>query len=395
TYLNAALGPQVGFVAGIALFGAYICVLVFTFAFYGGFISSFAATYGVHAPWQIWTAGLGLIVTGVGVLGLRPSIRVALLGLILETAIFAALTLVILSEGGAHGLSVQPFSPARSATGTSGVFLGSVYTIFAFVGFESATTLGEEARSPKRTIPRAVMLTTLAIGIFYVFVTYAEVIGFGLNRAGLHELQTNLSPFTSLANRYIGGWMGPVVAAATISSLTALCIAQITAGSRVLFALGRDRMAPRWLGHASHKGVPALSILAISTVGVGAGLIGGSAWGAVSFASWSSFLGTLFFIGAYALLAVGVTFFARKRSGMSFHPVRHAAIPLLGFAGIMLVLYGNVHPLPPSPLRYLIWSAIAIAALATAFVVRLSQRDPERVRAAGRILGTGEARDPV
>ncbi len=65
-----------------------------------------------------------------------------------------------------------------------------VYTIFAFVGFESATTLGDEAREPRRTIPRAVMLTTLVVGVFYVVVSYAVTIGYGTSAKNVTALAT-------------------------------------------------------------------------------------------------------------------------------------------------------------------------------------------------------------
>ena len=60
----------------------------------------------------------------------------------------------------------------------SGIRLGLVLAIFSFVGFESATALGHEAKEPLRTIPRAVLQCALGAGAFFILAAYAEVLGF-------------------------------------------------------------------------------------------------------------------------------------------------------------------------------------------------------------------------
>ena len=53
-----------------------------------------------------------------------------------------------------------------------------VLSMFSFVGFESATTLGGEAREPLKTIPRAVLQCALLAGVFFMLCSYSEVLGF-------------------------------------------------------------------------------------------------------------------------------------------------------------------------------------------------------------------------
>src|SRR4029077_7752821 len=65
----------------------------------------------------------------------------------------------------------------RGRTGR-GLRLGLVLAIFSFVGFESATTLGSEARDPLKTIPRAVIQSALLAGAFFTVCAYAESVGF-------------------------------------------------------------------------------------------------------------------------------------------------------------------------------------------------------------------------
>src|SRR6202047_5372270 len=60
----------------------------------------------------------------------------------------------------------------RGMTG-SGLRLGLVLALFSFVGFESATTLGAEARNPLKKIPRAVHQSALLAGAFFTVCAYA------------------------------------------------------------------------------------------------------------------------------------------------------------------------------------------------------------------------------
>ena len=54
-----------------------------------------------------------------------------------------------------------------------------VLAIFAFVGFESAGALGQEAKNPARSVPRAIIWSCGIIGVFYLIVVYAQIYGFG------------------------------------------------------------------------------------------------------------------------------------------------------------------------------------------------------------------------
>ena len=67
----------------------------------------------------------------------------------------------------------------------SGLRLGLVLALFSFVGFESATTLGSEARNPLKTIPRAVIQSAILAGAFFTLCAYAEVLGFHTRGSGL------------------------------------------------------------------------------------------------------------------------------------------------------------------------------------------------------------------
>ncbi len=97
-----------------------------------------------------------------------------------EITIFAALALWMMFSN-AGDLNLQPFNPHHAVGDWSGVFKGMVFAILAFIGFEASAPLGEEARHPRRTVPRAVVGSAIAIGLFYVLCSYAWVFGAGFD----------------------------------------------------------------------------------------------------------------------------------------------------------------------------------------------------------------------
>lgn len=405
-YLTHSFGAKAGFVTGVMLFGAYILLLPFQLSFFSSFTSDYLASQGVHIAWQ-WFAAALIVFTGVlTVTGLTPSLRVGLFFLAFEVIVFGLIAVIILAKGGAGGLSGKPFDPSSSLLGFNGIIYGLVFSIFAFVGFESASTLGEEARDARRTIPRAILVTTLVIGLFYTLLIYSGVIGFGLTPKGLSQMQSDATPFETLASRFSGPPLPTLSVIAVMTSFIALNIVTVVAGSRMIYAMGRDRLLPAVFDHVNRRGAPDRAIVAIGVVFLAITEILGSIYTPGDLASWAAYIATLFFIAAYALLCVGVIKYYWQRHRDEFSAVRHVIVPIAGLVGVGIVTYGNVHPTPPSPLRWFIWATVAtiLAAIAVAFM--LQRRSPRRLVEAGKlfaqatpeegdVLTSGATREPV
>src|SRR3984893_15199988 len=118
----------------------------------------------------------------------------------------------------------------RGMTG-SGLRLGLVLALFSFVGFESATTLGAEARDPLKTIPRAVIQSSILAGAFFTVSAYTEVLGFHI--AG-QDLGTSEAPMHVLAGVARVPVFGLLIDIGALVSLFAGTLACITAAARVL-----------------------------------------------------------------------------------------------------------------------------------------------------------------
>lgn len=390
TYLTRTFGPKTGFVTGVLLFGAYLLLFPFQLDFFGNFVSSLLQTTSVHIPWWVFASALMVLSTTLGVLGVKPSLRTGLIGLAFEMTVLTIFALIIILKGGAHGNTIQAFNPSLSLKGTSGLLTAVVYTIFAFVGFESATTLGDEARTPRRTIPRAVLLTTFVVGLFYVVVSYAVTIGYGVSKHSSAALAAAPTPFNTLADHYGNGLLSVFVNLSVISSFTALNIVTVIAVSRIFWKMGRDHLLPAALGRVNRWQSPHVACLVAGGLALAASLIFGAAYGALTFASWISYFATLFFIAAYVLISVGLVRFMWRDYRSEFSWLKHAVLPVISIIAMAWVLYGNIHPYPPAPLRWFIYATLGVILLSIGVAHLLERRSPEAMLRAGRLLGDVE-----
>jgi amino acid transporter len=391
TYLTRTFGPKTGFVTGVALFGAYLLLFPFQLDFFGNFVSSLLAASDVHIAWWVFSAALIILSTTLGVLGVKPSLRTGLIGLGFEMLILTIFALVIIVKGGAAGNTIQAFDPSHSLKGSGGLLTAVVYTIFAFVGFESATTLGDEARKPRRTIPRAVLLTTLVVGVFYVIVSYSVTIGYGVSAKNVQSLATAATPFNTLADRFGDGTLSVFVNLAVISSFTALNIVTVVAVSRIFWKMGRDGLLPSAFGRLNARQSPHVACLFAGALALVASILFGAIWGALNFASWLSYFATLFFIAAYLFISVGLIRFMWRDYRQEFSWIRHALLPVISIAAMIWVLWGNIHPYPPAPLRWFIYATVGVLVISALIAQWLDRTRPDAMRRAGSLLADVEA----
>jgi amino acid transporter len=388
TFLIRSFGSKTGFTIGMLLFLAYVLLLWFQLPFFGQFMVGILPQ--VHIAWWVWAALLIIWSTSLTVAGVRPSLRVGLIGLAFECTVFLVLAIVIVAHGGATGNSIKPFEPSEAPT-ISGLLLGIIFGIFIFTGFETSTTLGEEVRNPLRTIPRALYIAVGATGGLVVFYCYSAGIGFGVSPAGLKALESSTIPYAYLASRFGNSVLEIFVNIATITSFLALNVIIMTASSRVLFTVSRDGLAPAVLARVNRRHSPANAALAIAGVTLVGVLITGSLWGALTTSNWFAFLATMFFIVAYAAACIGVSWYYYRNLRSQFRVFGNIVIPFIALVGMGGVLYGNLHPFPAAPYSYFPFITIVVIAVLAGLAWWLEKRYPEKVRAAAMLFVSEEA----
>jgi amino acid transporter len=209
-----------------------------------------------------------------------------------------------------------------------------VLAIFSFVGFESATALGGEAREPLKTIPRAVIQCAILAGVFLVLCAYSEVLGF---RGEASHLSDSTSPLHLLANKVGISPLGVAIDVGAAVSMFACVLACTTAAARVVLRMAHAKLLPPILERTNRRhGTPGTAV-ALSA-GVMFVLTAAFALRGVQASDMYDWLGSLSvfgFLTAYALVAVALPF-ARRALGKHSHWV--AAISVLTVVVMVLIV---------------------------------------------------------
>jgi amino acid transporter len=242
-----------------------------------------------------------------------------------------------------------------------------LYGVLLFTGFESAANLGEETAQPGRDIPRAVLFAVLFVSGFYVICTYAQLAGYHFS---LDALTKNAgAPLFGLAAPGSAGGFGSdlvrrLLEVVVILDMLAVLIGISVAGSRGLFAMGRDQRLPRALGRTSATGTPLVAgivlltvdVLTVAVTALWHGLFAQPAMPHyVAVFSWASTFGGFALTVIYLLLSLGAL------RGLRDHP-KQWAVRLAVADGVVITLaaiFGSVYHVAAPTL----WAPIAALAM--------------------------------
>jgi amino acid transporter len=212
--------------------------------------------------------------------------------------------------------------------------------------------LGEETINPRRNIPIALLGTVLGSGIFFVFVAYCEVIGFGPH--GIKDLANSQAPLDDLALRYATPHLAIALDIAAATSCFSGVLGGLAAAARVLFALSRAGLSSTLAGVHPVHGTPAPAVSLTAMLVILAVLLWGSFAGAGDFYSYTSTIGVL----ALILVYIGVGGAEMTEAWREQRPLWSAAC-VLGPMLLLWVLYRNVYPVPEFPNN--LWPYVAVA----------------------------------
>jgi amino acid transporter len=263
-----------------------------------------------------------------------------------SVACIVAVLILILWKNGGHldwpQLRLQGSS-------ISSVRLGLVLAIFSFVGFESATALGHEAKEPLRTIPRAVLQCALGAGAFFILAAYAEVLGF--RGTGLAFDKTD-APMHVLANRAGVPVLGIIIDAGAMIGMFACALACITAAARILLLMAHNGLVPMKLCKThSRNDTPHLAVVLTAIVVLVPTLVlNALGFSGTDIYGWLGSFAVYGFITIYGLTCVALPLQLKKQGALST-PLMVVAI--LGGASMVMALAGTLYPVPDPPYSWL------------------------------------------
>ncbi len=402
TYPARALHPGIGFLVGwgyalaAATWGPAIALM--TSVQIAGVL-----TGGAGAMFQvIWIATFitaAFLVLLLGYFGVQTSAKVGTILGAVEICVFLILAASLIVVAG-RANTLAPFglslATVKGYAGITGVFAAAVYTVQAFVGFEAAAPLAEEARDPKHTITRATLLACVAIGAFYVITTYAATVRFG--PANFQEFAASPehgSPWFALARSVWGvGWL--VVFLAVLNSNFAGQNAFSNASTRTWYAMARIHLLPSVLARThSRWRSPHIAVLTQFAYTLALGAVFGGLFGPVNGFILLATLCTTIPIAVYMLINVSCMVYYLRERREEFHWLIHGVLPIVGTIFLVPViltalgLAGStlkfVTPLP-YPISLCgpilgVWYFVGVLYLAYLFA-----RHPERLKETTRIF---------
>jgi len=332
-------------------------------------------------PMWAWSLVFVAVIFLVQYLGVHISTRAQLtLALASAVVVLAFFVKVIIDAPQAN---LEPFKPSSATDGWTGIMFGVLYGVLIFVGFETAANLGEETAEPKRSIPRAVLLTVLIAAVFYLIAAYAQIVGFGQDLSVITDPAVAAAPLFALGSPPAVGGYGSdfilkLLEVVVLLDILAVGLGAAVASARGVFALARDRRIAGGLAAVSRsRGTPVAAIAFVEVVSLIMVAIAQFADTVFADASpsphffdmflWLSTFGGFALMVVYGLLAVGS--FWGLRQGANYVGVVIAAV--IGLAISVAAVYGGIYK-QPNPFN-LVWRYVvawAILGLIVAFVMK-------------------------
>jgi amino acid transporter len=345
---------------GVGVFGAGIYGMGILFLGGGGvFIANgflaqaFLTDIHIHVAWWIPSIVILGIAVGLNHIGVRVAIQGVLALAAISIIPFLILAITIIAKGGANGNTLAVFSTSHSSV--NDVFHGILFAVTLFIGFEAAASIGEEAREPHKAIPVALIGSVALAGLFYLLVTYAGAVGFGVKGAAT-VWPASASPMGTLAQQYVGHWLSVLIDLVVMLDSISVALAFTVAGSRVFFALGRDGLLPSFTKRVSRHNTPLGGNMIILGAGAVAIILGGVTTlgnrvklpNNIEAFQISAGVGSFLIEAVYAMLAVAA-FRIIWTSWSGVGRLWRLVVAIAGLATPVLAYYGSLHPFPPYP----------------------------------------------
>ncbi len=370
TYIAKGLGSTSGVISGWALVLAY----VFTAMAMLGSFSLYMNLVLHEFSMQIFPIVLYAICAGLTWYYAYSDIQLsAVLMLILEISsvfLIVILAAIVLFR---HGFTLDSAQIALDSVSPDGIRLGLVLAIFGYVGFESSTTLGVEARNPLKSIPKAVIWSNVFCGLFYMLMSYTQVLAFRGYETPLNKVDGPLSVLAQMAGVEL---LGVAISVAIVMSGFSCVLASLNAAARICFSLAHHGILHSSVAQAHvenetpHVAINIMGML-IFLVPASMSLFGVSD---LDIYGYLATIATYAFLLVYVMVAVAAPIYlSRKRKLRS----GNLAIAVVAVIFLLIPVIGSVYPVPAFPYNVFPYLFLMYLAVGGVFLWMLRQRSPQ------------------
>jgi amino acid transporter len=369
-YIGRGLGPRWGVMSGWTLLWSYAFIAIAGFAGFSIFVNQFLDAIGLHhhPPALACFAASALVCWFVAYKDIRVSSLLTLFLEGLSIAVILGVCIVILFRHG--GSPVDTAQLSLDGVSPRSMGLAVVICIFSLVGFESATALGGEAKNPLSNIPRAVTWSLAITGLFFVLVSYVEVLGSAHSGLSLAELA---APVNALADAYHVSYLQAPISLGAMVSFFSLSLSCINAGARIFYPMARHGALHRAMGNSHDRNkTPHIAITVYTVIVFAIPAIMQAFTDPLTTFGDAGTLAAFGFLLAYYMISVAAMVYLRRRNELTRKNILVTVVALLC---LLVPTVGSFYPLPPVPVRYFPYYFLVYLLVGGGWLVILNRRD--------------------
>jgi amino acid transporter len=344
-YVAENLGPMLGALAGWSLLWAYGFVAAAVLGAMALFANILFGDVGLRAPEVAIACVIAFIAWQAAYRGVQVSAIVMLVLEAISVIVICVLVGIVLAK---HGPSIDNYQITLKGGFPGGIGLAIAFAVFSFVGFESATAFGAEAKNPLVTIPRAVLGSVIFVSIFFIVATYAEILGL---RGAPKPLDQQTFPLGTLADISGVGYLRMPIAIGALCSAFSVCLACITTAGRIAYAMSVAKLLPPAFARIERKhGTPNVAVTVVTALTLAVTV--GSLLSRVAPIDIFNNCGTLSsfgFIVIYALISIAAGAYVKRQREMRSIDLAISVVAVLLLLVPAITLF---YPVPAPPQRW-------------------------------------------
>jgi putrescine importer len=265
TYTRKSLNSHLGFMVGWATLLDYVFIPMAIWLIGSAYLNAAFP----EVPTWLWVISFILVTTVINILGIKLSTKINFIMMVFQFLVIALFIIfsirsILNGMGTATLFSISPF--VHNHVSFSFVLAGASIACYSFLGFDAISTFTEETIQPEKTIPKAIILTTLIGGVIFVVATYFT----HLAHPDFNNFKDVDSAGFEIAKQIGGNLFSSVFLAGIIIAQFASGISAQASASRLLYAMGRDAVLPKkFFGYLHPKfKTPVLNIITVATIGL-------------------------------------------------------------------------------------------------------------------------------
>jgi amino acid transporter len=384
TYTGNGLGPGFAYASGFSLLIGYIGFA--TTGTLGGvlYLDSFLESLGLGSQAHWFRLLLVIVVVAAAVyLPYRGVSISAKYELVFELIAIASILVIVVAAYVTYGFHVdwEQWNPKHLTV--SATFIAAVSAVGSYAGFESAASLGAEAKDAHRNIARSLLRVVLLLGVLYVVATYPQILFFD-------GIDGDKAVLPQLAERTGVPWVNYVVSAAVGVAFIAFVTAVTSAAARSLFTFAHEGALPKALTkvHPRYK-TPWVGVVLVGAVAFVFSVVATfSSAGRLVFDVYGGYVATWGFLISYLLVVIATPIWLYRIRALT--PARlvisAAATLALGY-----VIFSNFYPVPDFPFNILPFIFAGILLVGVAWYWYLKWAKPDVAERIGTIQTLSEA----